>query len=118
MQINLYDCLGSAFWDLADDVGAHGHKHYDLSGGRGSLKSSAVSLMIPCLLISHPGTHACVFRKVGNTIRDSVFSQYVWAIDKLGMNELWESKTSPPELIYKPTRPRILFRGADDPMKL
>ena len=118
MQINLYDCLGSAFWDLADDVGAHGHTHYDLSGGRGSLKSSAVSRMIPCLLISHPGTHACVFRKVGNTIRDSVFSQYVWAIDKLGMNELWESKTSPPELIYKPTRQRILFRGADDPMKL
>ena len=82
------------------------------------MKSSAVSLMIPTLLIAHPGTHACVFRKVGNTIRDSVFSQYVWAIDKLGMNELWASKTSPPELIYKPTRQRILFRGADDPMKL
>ena len=34
------------------------------------------------------------------------------------MNELWESKTSPPELRYKPTKQRILFRGADDPMKL
>ena len=118
MKINLYDCLGDAFHELADDVWQHGHTHYDLSGGRGSLKSSAISLMIPCLLISHPGTHACVFRKVGNTIRDSVFSQYIWAIDMLGMNELWESKTSPPELIYKPTKQRILFRGADDPMKL
>ena len=118
MKINLYDSLGDAFHELADDVWMHGHTHYDLSGGRGSLKSSAVSLMIPCLLISHPGTHACVFRKVGNTIRDSVFSQYIWAIDKLGMNELWDSKTSPPELIYKPTKQRILFRGADDPMKL
>ena len=118
MKINLYDCLGEAFHGLADDVWMHGHTHYDLSGGRGSLKSSAVSLMIPCLLISHPGTHACVFRKVGNTIRDSVFSQYIWAIDKLGMNELWESKTSPPELVYKPTKQRILFRSADDPMKL
>lgn len=118
MRINLYDLLGSAFYDLADDVRNHGHTHYDLSGGRGSLKSSAVSLMIPCLLISHPNTHACVFRKVGNTIRDSVFSQYIWAIDMLGMAELWESKTSPPELVYKPTKQRILFRGADDPMKL
>ena len=118
MRVNLYDYLGEAFYSLADDVGKHGHTHYDLSGGRGSLKSSAVSLMVPCLLIANPGTHACVFRKVGNTIRDSVFSQYIWAIDKLGMADLWESKTSPPELIYKPTKQRILFRGADDPMKL
>ena len=109
MTVNLFDLLGDAFHELAEDVWFHGHTHYDLSGGRGSLKSSAVSLMIPCLLISHPGTHACVFRKVGNTIRDSVFSQYIWAIDKLGMSEWWESKTSPPELIYKPTKQRILL---------
>lgn len=118
MRINLYDLLGDAFHDLADDVKNHGHTHYDLSGGRGSLKSSAVSLMIPPLMIAHPNTHACVFRKVGNTIRDSVFSQYIWAIDKLGMSDLWDAKTSPPELIFKPTKQRILFRGADDPMKL
>ena len=117
-EVRLTELLGTAFWDLAHDVFQHGHTHYDLSGGRGSLKSSAVSLLIPCLLISHPGTHAAVFRKVGNTIRDSVFSQYIWAIDKLGMNELWASRTSPPELIYKHTGQRILFRGADDPMKL
>lgn len=118
MKINLYDLLGDAFHELADDVKNHGHTHYDLSGGRGSLKSSAISLMIPPLMIAHPNTHACVFRKVGNTIRDSVFSQYIWAIDKLGMADLWDAKTSPPELIYKPTKQRILFRGADDPMKL
>ena len=118
MRINLYDLLGEAFYELAEDVKNHGHTHYDLSGGRGSLKSSAISLMIPPLMISRPGTHACVFRKVGNTIRDSVFSQYIWAIDKLGMSDLWDAKTSPPELIYKPTKQRILFRGADDPMKL
>ena len=117
-DIRLTELLGSAFWDLAHDVFVHGHTHYDLSGGRGSLKSSAVSIIIPPLMIKHPGTHACVFRKVGNTIRDSVFSQYIWAIDKLGMSDLWISRTSPPELIYKPTGQRILFRGADDPMKL
>ena len=117
-DIRLTELLGTAFWDLAHDVFKHGHTHYDLSGGRGSLKSSAVSLMIPLLLVSHPGTHAAVFRKVGNTLRDSVFNQYIWAIDKLGMNDLWASRTSPPELIYKPTKQRILFRGADDPMKI
>lgn len=117
-DVRLSELLGTAFWDLAKDVFQHKHTHYDLSGGRGSLKSSAVSLMVPILLINHPGTHAAVFRKVGNTIRDSVFAQYCWAIDMLGMSDLWVSRTSHPELIYKPTKQRILFRGADDPMKL
>ena len=117
-EIRMTELLGSAFWDLAHDVFHHGHTHYDLSGGRGSLKSSTVSLLIPPLMIQHPGTHAAVFRKVGNTIRDSVFAQYCWAIDMLGMSDLWVSRTSPPELMYKPTKQRILFRGADDPMKL
>ena len=117
-DIRISELIGTAFYDLAHDVFHHEHTHYDLSGGRGSLKSSCVSILVPCLIVQNPGVHACVFRKVGNTIRDSVFSQYAWAIDKLGMSELWASRTSPPELIYKPTGQRILFRGADDPMKL
>jgi len=118
MEIVFDDLIGSAFRELKEDIKNHGHTHYDLSGGRGSLKSSFISLIVPVLLVKNPMFHACVFRKVGNTIRDSVFQQYIWAIDKLGMAELWESKTSPPELVYKPTKQRILFRGADDPMKL
>jgi len=117
-EVKLSEVLGKAFYPLARDVFQHGHTHYDLSGGRGSLKSSCISLLVPPLMIQNPNYHACVFRKVGNTIRDSVFQQYIWAIDKLGMAEFWESHTSPPELIYKPTGQRILFRGADDPMKL
>ena len=117
-DVHFSELIGSAFHDITRDVFAHNHTHYDLSGGRGSLKSSFVSLIVPPLMIQNPMCHACVFRKVGNTIRDSVFQQYIWAIDKLGMINLWESKTSPPELTYKPTGQKILFRGADDPMKL
>ena len=98
-EIRLSEVVGSAFYDLARDVIYHGHTHYDLSGGRGSLKSSFVSIIVPVLLVEYKNVHACVFRKVGNTIRDSVFQQYIWAIDKLGMADLWESRTSPPELI-------------------
>ena len=117
-EIRLSELIGNAFYELAHDVFRHGHTHYDVSGGRGSLKSSFISSIVPPLMIQNPMYHACVFRKVGNTIRDSVFSQYIWAIDKLCMSNLWDAKTSPPELIYKPTGQRILFRGADDPMKL
>lgn len=110
--------LGPAFHLLARDVFQHGHTHYDLSGGRGSLKSSCVSLLVPLLLVTNPGTHALVLRKVANTIRDSVYAQYLWAIDTLGMAAYWEAKVQPMELIYRPTGQKILFRGVDDPMKI
>lgn len=116
--MNLYDLIGPAFDAIADDIQNHGHTHYDLSGGRGSLKSSFVSLIVPPLLVGNPGTHALVLRKVGNTIRDSVYSQYMWAIGELGMAHLWTARKTPMELIYKPTGQKIMFRGADDPMKI
>ena len=117
-EIRLSEKIGSAFYDVAHDVFHHGHTHYDFSGGRGSLKSSTVSVLVPLLLISNPGTHALVLRKVANTIRDSVYAQYIWAIGELGMAAHWEAKVSPMELIYKPTGQKIMFRGADDPMKI
>lgn len=117
-DILLSEKIGSAFYDVAHDVFHHGHTHYDFSGGRGSLKSSTVSVLVPLLLINNPGTHALVLRKVANTIRDSVYAQYIWAIGELGMAAYWEAKVSPMELIYKPTGQKIMFRGADDPMKI
>ena len=68
--------------------------------------------------MEHPDVHALVLRKVANTLRDSVFAQYQWAIEQLGVSACWASKRSPPELVYLPTGQRILFRGADDPMKI
>jgi len=117
-EIRLSEKIGPAFYAVARDVFRHGHTHYDESGGRGSLKSSFISIVVPLLLVNNPGTHALVLRKVANTIRDSVYAQYIWAIGELGMAEYWEAKVSPMELIYKPTGQKIMFRGADDPMKI
>lgn len=117
-DILLSEKIGPAFYGIAHDIFHHGHTHYDFSGGRGSLKSSTVSIIVPLLLVANPGTHALVLRKVANTIRDSVYAQYIWAIGELGMAAYWEAKVSPMELIYKPTGQKIMFRGADDPMKI
>jgi PBSX family phage terminase large subunit len=119
-SVKLSSVLGPAFHDLAHDVFYHGHTHYDLSGGRGSLKSSCVSLLVPVLIMQsdNKDCHALVLRKVGNTLRDSVYAQYLWAIGELGVAEYWDAKVSPMELIYKPTGQKIMFRGADDPMKI
>lgn len=117
-DILLSEKIGPAFYSIAHDIFRHGHTHYDFSGGRGSLKSSTVSILVPLLLVGNPGTHALVLRKVANTIRDSVYAQYIWAIGELGMAAYWDAKVSPMELIYKPTGQKIMFRGADDPMKI
>ena len=119
-EIRLSEKIGSAFYDVARDVFRHGHTHYDFSGGRGSLKSSTVSILVPLLLMQkeNRNCHALVLRKVANTIRDSVYAQYMWAIGELGAAAYWDAKVSPMELIYKPTGQKIMFRGADDPMKI
>ena len=117
-DIRLSQILGPAWYDFAHDAIFHGHTHYDASGGRGSLKSSAISIIVPTIMMQHPDVHACVFRKVGNTLRDSVYSQYIWAIGELGMADRWIARRTPMELIYKKTGQKIMFRGADDPMKI
>lgn len=117
-EIKLSSVLGPAYYEVARDVFDHKHTHYDFGGGRGSLKSSAISLLVPLLIVQHPDAHALVLRKVGNTLRDSVYAQYIWAIGALGMASYWDAKKTPMELIYKPTGQKIMFRGADDPMKI
>ena len=115
-----YANVGKAFYSVAGHVLAHNYTHFDESGGRGSMKSSYVSLIVPLLVMSsvEHDIHALVLRKVANTLRDSVYAQYLWAIEKLGVAEYWEAKKTPMELIYKPTGQKIMFRGADDPMKI
>lgn len=115
---NYYGNIGNAFDDLTAKAMKHAFTHFNVSGGRGSLKSSFVSLIVPMLIMTHPLTHALVLRKVGNTIRDSVYSQYLWAIGQLGVSDYWEARKTSMELIFKPTGQKIMFRGADDPMKI
>ena len=91
---------------------------YIFKGGRGGSKSSFISEKVPELLINNPNMHACVIRKVANTIKDSVFAQIKWAIHELGLDDEFRVKTSPFEITYKKTGQVIYFRGLDDEMKL
>ncbi len=88
-----------------------------LSGGRGSCKSSFISLLIICGMMADPKANAIIYRKVGETLRESVYTQMAWAIDMLGVSGWFQLKLSPLEIIYIPTGQRIMFRGADKPEK-
>lgn len=97
----------------------HKHTHYCFAGGRGSSKSSFVGISIPLLLIKNPNTHALIFRKVGNTIQKSTRAQIEWAIDKLGLGDLFTiPKIYSNPIVYKPTGQQIIFMGLDDPNKV
>ena len=112
------DVIADVFHPLIRDVRRGKHTEYILLGGRGSTKSSGISCIIPELIKNHPSMHALILRKVGNTIKDSVFAQMKWAIAKLGLEEEFRFKTSPFEITYMPTGQKIYFRGADDPLKI
>lgn len=91
---------------------------YVFEGGRGSTKSSFISLKIIELLKNNPNMHACIVRKVAVTLRDSVYAQMLWAINELGLNDEFDDTVSPLEITYKKTKQKIYFRGCDDPIKL
>lgn len=114
----LTDLIAPSFYDLHRDVKQGRHTHYWLKGGRGSTKSSFVSVEIVLGMMRHPDANAVAIRKVGLYLKDSVYEQLVWAVEKLGVSHLWQYKLSPLELVYLPTGQRILFRGADKPKKL
>lgn len=100
------------------DVIAGGHTEYLEYGGRGSTKSSFISLVIIYLLLNNSNMHAAIIRQVKDTLRDSVYSQLIWAIDQLELNADFHCTVSPLEITYIPTGQKIYFRGADDPVKL
>lgn len=110
--------IGPSFGQFCHDVLSGKYEEFWLRGGRGSLKSTTVSEVIPDDMVRHPDAHAVVLREIYATQKDSCYSQLIWAIDKLGMADLWTAKKSPLELIYNPTGQIIYFRGLDDPLKL
>ena len=94
------------------------YRFYTFAGGRGSLKSSFISIVIILLIIKFKFVNVLVLRKVSNTLLDSVYAQLQWAIELLGVEDSFKCTTSPMKIIYKPTGQTILFRGVDKPTKI
>ena len=118
--ITLDDLIPHNFDDVLMDILEHRHTHYIFKGGRGSCKSSFVSIVIILLMTrsENRDKHCIIFRKTANTLRDSVFSQMQFAISALGLDADFKCTVSPMKITYVPTGQVILFRGVDDKMKL
>ena len=106
------------FTALFKQILHHDYTEYTLCGGRGSCKSSFISIVIIILMFLFPSMSVVVVRKHENTLRDSVFAQMQWAIDKLHLNGAFRCTVSPMQITRIKTGQKIFFRGCDDPVKI
>ena len=101
-------------------VKAKKYLRYVLKGGRGSGKSTQIAIKIIKLMMQYP-VSALVVRKVGITMRESVFEELKEAIEILGVSDYWHiprGTSGGLYLTYIPRGNRIIFRGADDSQKM
>lgn len=100
------------------DIENKEHLEYVFPGGRGSTKSSFVSLQVIDRLMKNDNIHAVIMRQVGDTLRSSVYQQILWAVDVLGLSDEFNATVKPMEITRVSTGQKIYFRGADDPGKV
>ncbi len=117
-NIDILDLIAPCYHPLHNDVITGKYTTFHLPGGRGSCKSSFVSLEIVHGIMNDPKANGILFRRIANTMRESIYSQISWAIEELGASALWCGSVSPMQFTYKPTGQQIIFRGLDDSAKL
>ena len=115
-QLKISDLLTPKFYPLYLAWKSNKYTRLVCKGGRGSAKSTNIALILVVDLMQYSVNTIC-FRKVGETLRKSVYEQIKWAIKFLGVEEYFEYKLSPLEIIYKERGNKFIFMGVDDPQK-
>ncbi len=89
-------------------------------GSRGSKKSCTTALKIIYFMMKYSAfkPNTLVIRKYFNTHKNSTRAQLIWAIDKLGVRDLWNIPKGELTLTFRLTGQQILFRGMDDPQSI
>jgi len=117
LRVPLTQLIAPSFYELHHELKAELYDEYWLKGGRGSTKSTFVSVQILLGMLRDSQANAVVFRRYQNELRDSVFGQFEWTAAKMGIAPLLRFQVSPMQIVF-PTGQKIIFRGADKPTKL
>ena len=88
---SLKSLLAPAFYGLHKDIKANAHTHYFIKGGRGSTKSSFVSIEIVFGMMKDENANAIVFRKFGTDLKRACSTSFCGRLICSGP-EHWESK--------------------------
>ena len=89
-----------------------------VKGSRGSKKSKTTALWYIIHIMKYKWANVLVIRRFSTTNRQSTFTDLKWACAKLGVTHLFKFNESLPEITYKPTGQKIIFRGLDDELKI
>ncbi len=91
-------------------------------GGRGSFKSSVISLKLVTMMMFYIAMGQTVniicIREHQQYLRDSVYNQILWAMNILGVESEFRTRVSPMVIQHIRTGSTFYFYGANDPMKL
>ncbi|ENP2380878.1 PBSX family phage terminase large subunit [Staphylococcus pseudintermedius] len=111
--------------DLKSKIGGGYNKFWNnknfyrvVKGSRGSKKSRTTALNFIYRLMKYEWSDLLVVRRFSNTNKQSTYTDLKWATNQLGVAHLFKFNESLPEITYKPTGQKILFRGLDDPLKI
>ena len=89
-----------------------------VKGGRGSKKSTTTALWYIYNMMYYYYKYGLkpnvlVIRAVKDDHRETTFAQLQWAINTLGVDDLWKARTVPLSYTFIPSGQRIIFRGMD-----
>jgi PBSX family phage terminase large subunit len=115
--MNITDYWGRNFDEPFKLIRERAFDYFFFKGGRGSGKSTFISLAIVLGIVRHPNTNAIIYRKVGSTVYESVYTQILWSIDRLNLTNWFKFYKQPMKMVYLPTGQEIMFKGCDDPQK-
>ena len=114
-NVRIADCIGPAYYEMFHSVEAREKMTYWMKGGRGSLKGSFAYLysIFDLTRDAEQGikTHVVGLRKVKDTIRDSIFTNLLWAINMFGLQGVWDFTVNPMRIWHIGNGNSILFRG-------
>src|SRR5699024_747217 len=77
--------ISPSFYKLHHEIKEDRYTEYWLKGGRGSTKSTFISVEILLGIINDSEANAVVFRRYQNELRETVFGQFEWSAGKLGL---------------------------------
>ena len=118
LQVEIASLLCPAFHSVHRAIKQEIKNEIWLKGGRGSTKSSFTAIQILLGVMRDKNANAICLRKVGDTIRTSLFTTFLWAISVLRVESYFSSTASPSVITYIPTGQKIFLKGLDDPTKL
>ena len=91
-------------------------------GGRGSFKSSVISLKLVTMMMKYiqqgKTVNVICIRENQQYLRDSVYNQILWAMNILHVANEFQTRVSPMIIRHKLSGSTFYFYGANDPQKL